>query len=245
MNHSRLPGTSVVENPVEVFVKSWRVYREIIDNNYMFHREISEAVKLALTESMTKPMVSIIDLGCGDASMILPLLNRDQVGQYVGFDLSPSALDMAGEALSAMGIKHHLCCNDMLEGIRTLPDESQDLVFSSYALHHLSVDQKEAIIREIARVLLPGGHFVLIDIFREPDESRTDYLTHYMDRLRSDWLSLAKASAELVIDHATRFDFPENTEFYVVRLRDEGFKSCRRLAKQTWHEAWIFERPDI
>jgi ubiquinone/menaquinone biosynthesis C-methylase UbiE len=39
-----------------------------------------------------------------------------------------------------------------------------DVVLSSFMLHHVPVDQRELVIREVRRVLRPGGALHLVDI---------------------------------------------------------------------------------
>lgn len=227
--------------PVQIFLKSWTVYQDIIKHNYMFHREISHAVHKALQESNFNRSLSILDLGCGDASMILPMLNPSDVKNYVGCDLSQSALDIAHDALEKIGIRHQLICDDMQSFAAEQQDSSYDLVFSSYALHHLNTLHKEKIVKEIARILVPGGRFVLVDVFREPAEDRAQYMHHYMSKLKDTWVNLDTEAKNLVINHATEFDFPELTDFYRAKCQNVGLANDRLLAKYTWHSALIFE----
>lgn len=49
------------------------------------------------------------------------------------------------------------------------------LVFSAFALHHFSEDDKRSLLRKIFEHLEPGGPFVLFDLFR-PEDSRADAL---------------------------------------------------------------------
>ncbi|MFW9611066.1 MAG: hypothetical protein ACMV0J_02575 [Fluviibacter sp.] len=64
---------------VDLFQKSWRVYQDIIEHNYMFHREISAACRTMLQHFQPGQRLRILDLGCGDASMVLPLLAPDRI----------------------------------------------------------------------------------------------------------------------------------------------------------------------
>ncbi len=208
----------------------------------MFHREISHAVSDALEEFKPHQKLSILDLGCGDASMILPMLNPSRVNNYVGCDLSQPALDIAHQALETNEITHQLICDDMLRVATEQKDASLDLVFSSYALHHLNAPRKEEIIEEIARILVPGGRFVLVDVFREPTEDRAQYMRHYMCKLKDSWSKLDTESQTLVINHATEYDFPEHLTFYQNLCNAKGLNSGKVLAEHTWHKASIFER---
>jgi len=221
-------------------MKSWSVYQEIIEHNYMFHREIIEAVKQQLASSQNQNPITVLDLGCGDASMALPLLKNLTIQNYIGCDLSQPALDIAHQGLCAAHIPHQCICNDMLNVVAEQPNETIDLVLSSYALHHLNTAQKEQIIRDVSRVLKPGGNFVLIDIFREPEEDRSSYMHGYMTHLHSTWSNLSSESQRLVTEHATNYDFPETTAFYSTQWQMEDLATGSRLAKHTWHEAWLY-----
>lgn len=227
---------------VDLFQKSWRVYQDIIEHNYMFHREISAACRTMLQNFQPGQRLRILDLGCGDASMVFPLLAPDRIAFYLGCDLSQPALDIADAALETEQIPHNLICDDMLRMAANQADASADIVFSSYAIHHLQSAQKECMLREIERVLAPGGRFVLIDIFREPSEDRAAYLNNYLSVLRSHWKQLAPEAMDLVIAHATTFDFPEHPDFYHAQTSKYGLAAGQCLTKQTWHEAWCYTK---
>lgn len=229
-------------SPVEIFMTSWRVYQEIIEHNYMFHQEITSAVAQQLVRFKPDTSLKILDLGCGDASMAIPLIPPERILHYLGCDLSQPALNIATKKLLNAGVPHKLICDDMLKAASKQPDHSIDLVISSYAIHHLGPSQKQTMIQEISRLLSDDGCFVLIDIFREPNEDRATYLHHYMSDLHLTWTQLSSASQKLVVDHATAYDFPETSEFYQAICQKQGIDLGYRLAKHTWHEAWAFQR---
>lgn len=229
-------------DPVEIFLESWRLYQEIIEHNYMFHREITHAVANELEDFKPGKNLRILDLGCGDASMALPLIQPDRIHEYVGCDLSQPALDIASQKLNANHIPYQLICEDMVRVASEQADNSIDLIISSYAIHHLNEPQKQQIVRDIARMLCPGGGFVLIDIFREPNEDRAAYMRNYMGRLRQTWTRLSPESQSMVIDHATNYDFPETTHFFEMLCQKQHLSTGKQLAKKTWHEAWHFSK---
>jgi len=148
---SNSPHTSPA---VELFLKTWRLYQEIIKHNYMFHEEISSAAQKMLHNIASHKPLRVIDLGCGDASMALPLLSKSFTASYTGCDLSQPALVIAKEHLSARDIPHRLCCEDMRRFASTESDSDADLVIASYAIHHLNTIDKEHLIREISRLLV-------------------------------------------------------------------------------------------
>lgn len=228
------------QSATELFLKSWRVYQDIIQHNYMFHREIAAACHAILENIKPNQKLRVLDLGCGDASMALPLIDAKRIANYIGCDLSQPALDIAHQQLTASSIPHQLICDDMLRVATEQPNNSIDLVISSYAIHHLDETQKRQILQDIARLLIDNGSFVLIDIFREPTEDRLTYIHNYMTNLRSRWNKLSSEAQELVVKHATNYDFPETTHFYDTLCQQLGLSPGMRLSKHTWHEAWCF-----
>lgn len=227
-------------NAVEVFLKSWRVYQEIIQHNYMFHRELSDSCRDALERVRPGHKLRILDLGCGDASMALPLLAAERVACYVGCDLSQPALNIARTELDKKHICHRLVCDDLTRVLAEQADASFDVVLSSFALHHLNANQKQQTVIDIQRVLQPGGAFLLIDVFRESNEDRAAYMRNYMGFLKQHWTELSPEAQELVVDHATQYDFPEHADFYQNACRKQGLGHADLLSKHTWHQAWIF-----
>ena len=237
-----MQNSKIQDSAVEVFLKSWQVYQDIIAHNYMFHREISVAARSALTTSKPDGSLRVLDLGCGDASMVLPLLSADRVSRFIGCDLSQPALDIARTQLDTQQIPNQLICDDMLLVASEQPDASIDIVFSSYAIHHLNAIDKQRLIADIGRILSPGGCFVLIDIFRKPTEDRATYMRNYLGVVQETWINLSAESRDLVINHATEYDFPEHSAFYETQCSAQGFSAGQNLAKHTWHEAWLYPK---
>ena len=54
-------------------------------------------------------------------------------------------------------------------------DSSFDRVFSSFMLHHLHAGEKERTLREVRRVLIPGGSLHLLD-FGGPESGQKGFL---------------------------------------------------------------------
>jgi hypothetical protein len=55
--------------------------------------------------------------------------------------------------------------------------------------------------------MAPDSLFLWADVFREPDESRDEYVERYGERVRNHW-PLAPERQEQVINHLTSFDYP-------------------------------------
>ena len=229
----------MITDPIYVFRRTWGTYQKVISNNLMFHREISEAIRNML--SSNPGPLKVLDLGCGDAAHAVKLFRPGQVGEYVGCDLSPYALDIASINLEPLGTPVNLLCRDMLAVLRDAPENHFDVVYSSYALHHLPVEGKQAFFTECRRVLRKNGCLVLVDVMQEEGQSRSDYLESYNGAEVASWKALTPQEQEQVQEHIRNCDFPETPSDLAVMSRNAGFTDSRRLEKQTWHEAWCYQ----
>ena len=106
--------------------------------------------KNALIESLTRPDQSILDLGCGNGS-ILRFLKQRGYSNLHGLEGSRFACDR----LEASGISMH--CGRLPRIPR--PDTSFDVVIASQVLEH--VIRRTLFLSEIARVLKPEGRALI------------------------------------------------------------------------------------
>lgn len=113
----------------------------------------------------------VLDVGCGLGLFLIGAAKRLSTGRAVGIDKWQQE-DLSGN--NAAGTLE----NAMIEGVadkvevhtgdaRQLPfdDASFDVVLSSMALHNIyNADERQTAVREIARVLKPGGNVLIVDL---------------------------------------------------------------------------------
>ncbi len=90
-----------------------------------------------------------IDLGCGTGLAAAAFARN--VDRFIGIDLSPRMIERA----RATGLYAALEVDDMVQGLRSKPDASADLILAADAMVYVS--GLAAVLAEAARVLAAGG----------------------------------------------------------------------------------------
>lgn len=118
-----------------------------------FHRRRCDLIRSYFRRRGVKThQLSYLDLGCGKGEL-LRLLRKD-FGRLAGCDPSTEMLD------SAEGVDKTL-----QEDPERIPfgDTQFDLVTAAGVLHHVPPKSRLALVREVARVLRPGGAFAVME----------------------------------------------------------------------------------
>jgi tRNA (cmo5U34)-methyltransferase len=100
----------------------------------------------------------ILELGTGTGETAERLLALYPEARLVGIDVSPH---MLAAARARLGSEPLLLVARLEE---PLPPGPYELVVSALAVHHLDAAGKQDLFRRVARVLAPGGRFVLGDV---------------------------------------------------------------------------------
>lgn len=100
---------------------------------------------------------SVLDIGCGSGGITLHLVMRHGAGFATGYDVEVPVIEAARERAARLGMSERASFVQALPGALPFADGTFDVVFSKDALLHVA--DKDAIFREIFRVLKPGGTF--------------------------------------------------------------------------------------
>jgi SAM-dependent methyltransferase len=133
----------------------------------------------------------VLDLGCGAGHVSFQVAPR--VRHVVAYDLSSDMLAVVARAAADRGLANITTRQGMAETL-PFPDASFDVVLSRFSAHHWA--DFEAGLREVARVLRPGGiaGFVdaitpgtpLLDTYLQATELLRDP-SHVRDYSRAEW----------------------------------------------------------
>ena len=113
-----------------------------------------------------EPGATVLEIGCGTGNLLLLAARAVPGATLTGLDPDPAVLALAGRKARRAGVTLRLDRGyaDRLP----YPDGSVDRVLSAFMLHHLPAAQQHAALREVRRVLAPGGRLHLLDIDGSP-----------------------------------------------------------------------------
>jgi arsenite methyltransferase len=118
----------------------------------------------------------VLDVGCGAGLMSIGLAKRLKSGRVTGLDQSEEA-DTAKENAKLEGVAEKLRIDTGVSAKLVYPDNHYDAVVSFLALRDLGeADVREQMVREMLRVLKPGGRLAIFD---------TSYVSDYAATLRT------------------------------------------------------------
>jgi ubiquinone/menaquinone biosynthesis C-methylase UbiE len=137
-----------------------------------------EAARRTLVEQAELgPDQRVLDLGCGTGGLALLIKRLHPHVDVVGLDPDPQALARARRKAARAGVVLQL--EQGFGDALPYDDASFDRVLSAFVLHHVPPEEKEPTMREVRRVLAPGGALHLVD-FGGPDQKVGGFLTRWI-----------------------------------------------------------------
>src|SRR5262245_30990102 len=152
------------ERSIAAYDVSQRVKTYDADMDLM-HPNRSKMIEIAL-EVLPSPRTAAlraIDLGIGTGYFTECFLNKFPNGRVLGIDGAPAMIELAKARLTSLASRVECLIGDFRR-LQELAAGTVDVIFSSYALHHLSRSDKEAVLKEIVALLVPGGWFLNADL---------------------------------------------------------------------------------
>lgn len=229
------------DQSVILFNKSWDIYKKVVEANYMHHHLFHGLIGDLIVEKAKQGPIRMLDLGCGDASQLADHLKGITVAQYTGYDLAETALLIAKENLSFLGNSTRLI-EGRMEDLIQEEELQYNIVHTSFAIHHLQDQQKADLIRKITKLLLPGGIFVYVDVFRMEEMDRDAYLKQYCDTLDQHWTLLTNDEKLSIKEHLTNHDYPSTVSFIKEQASQFGLQYMFGETRDGIHHFMYFQK---
>lgn len=199
-------------------------------------------------------------LDCGTGAGHTALAMAAGASEVVGIDITEEMVSQASDLARARGVTN---VRFELANATALPyaDGCFDIVTNRQSCHHYG--DLEAALAETARVLQPGGRFLLVDSIAPEDAAQDTFLntvellrdaSHVRNRTVSEWLRLLRARSfePEVLD---RYPIPLDGADWVARMRTPPakvemirtlFSEADEAARRTFEirdEPWGFSIP--
>ncbi len=123
--------------------------------------------------------LSLLDLGCGTGAFLRDVKDNWPAIRATALDLSPAYL---GKARAELGRWSDIVYRQANAEETGLDDAAFDIVTAVYLFHELPPRARRNVVAEAARLLKPGGVFVLVDTIQYGDEPGLDILIENFPR---------------------------------------------------------------
>lgn len=213
---------------VKGFFDQWNIYQKVIQNNYMFHEQIHQAVHKLLIEHFQQEPFSLLDLGCGNSSSIAETIKDIPISCYHGIDISEIALEDAKKNFASSSFDIVLSHGDFFEITNQLKTKF-DVIMSGYSLHHLPLWQKDILFGNCRKNLKKSGIFLVYDLIKKDDENREEYLERYWNNCKKYRKEMSIKELENSKKHIFERDIPESIETLNHLASKHGFQKAKVL----------------
>ena len=204
-------------------------YRDNADIYIVERRRLLEILKSFYRHFLSgKGAKRILDLGCGDGIITQELFKVDNSILATLVDGSEDMLNSAKERLKEFKNINYILASfqEILE--KEILHQNFDFIVSSLAIHHLTMNEKTSLFKEVYDHLHPEGYFLNIDVVLSPDEN----LEKWYLLLWKEWIDERKKSSGIEGDHFddiidryknNKDNKPDTLKDQLKALKDIGF----------------------
>lgn len=180
--------------------------------------------------AQTTDNLNVVELGGGTGITTLSLLTASDKFTIMSIDNEPVMQEQAKKHLHKWAANGKLifCGDDALTALKNIATDSVDIVASAYTLHNFHDTYRKEVMRQIFRILKPGGQFINGDRYALDDVSLH---TRTIQQEVSGYFKVLTQINKLdVLEHWIVHLFSDESENHVMResvalaqLQDAGF----------------------
>lgn len=157
---------------------------------------------------------SVLDIGCGAGGVDIALVRAHEAGYVTGIDVEDTVLASARVLIGREGLTARIGVAKVAPGPLPFPSGTFDVVFSKDSIVHIA--DKHALMREVSRVLKPGGRFIASDWLISHDGAPSPEMAAY---IAAEGLNFGMASPAR----------------YENAMRSAGFLEVSTASRNAWY----------
>jgi 2-polyprenyl-3-methyl-5-hydroxy-6-metoxy-1,4-benzoquinol methylase len=223
------------------FNENWMRYQSVLKHNTLYHREMIAALNGFLSEHYGDKAFDFVDVGCGDSSTVASVLADTSITTYIGIDAAKDVLKIAANNVTAIGCDTSFVADNMTTAIPNLAS-SVDIIYTSYAVHHLSLEDKFDFINSCKQQLKPNGVLLLVDGVLEHNQTREAWLDALRKRMGETIPDLSADELDFRMKHPSVDDFPESIETYSTMAKEQAWSSFDVLVDKGTFAFMVFRK---
>jgi len=158
--------------------------------------------------------LAVLDIGCGAGGIDLALVRNHGAAYVTGIDVEDTVLTCARKLVERANLGTRIGVAKVAPGPLPFPPGSFDVVFSKDSIVH--IPDKHALMREVYRVLRPGGRFIASDWLMGHDGAPSPDMAAYIE---AEGLNFGMASPAR----------------YEDALRSAGFRDISVTSRNAWY----------
>jgi SAM-dependent methyltransferase len=166
---------------------------------------------------------SVLDIGCGAGGIDVTLVRNHGAGYVTGIDVEDTVITHARTHVAAAGLSDRIGLCKVAPGPLPFPPATFDVVFSKDSIVH--IPDKHALMRDVARILRPGGWFIASDWLIGHDNTPSPEMAAY---IAAEGLDFGMASPARYRD----------------ALEKAGFADIRTTSRNDWYRGIAREELD-
>ena len=163
----------------------------------------------------------ILDIGCGSGAIAVMLVRDLGAAHVTGIDVEAPVCAAATRRADQAGLSDRITIREVTPGPFDFPDKSFDIVYSKDSIIH--IPDKEALAREVFRILKPGGWFAASDWLIAHDDTPSPEMQAYIKAEALDFAMASPARYRRALEQAGFADIAlkNRNPWYRAVARDE------------------------
>jgi ubiquinone/menaquinone biosynthesis C-methylase UbiE len=154
------------KNAQSEFNRWAETYDQSVLNHLLFHRCYMKFIEYILRYySEVESPIRLLDVGCGTGTFVSMLAETGLKVAPIGLDMAERMCQLARGKSHAVGLERSINFVTGDSEHLPFPESSFDMITCSNSFHHYPHQGK--VLREMFRILRPGGRVVIIDGFRD------------------------------------------------------------------------------